>query len=44
MPKLDPASRNVAIGRLQDGESQNEVPRTLNVNQRMTTKGMEDLA
>ena len=33
MPKLDPATRNIAIGRLQAGESQNEVVRTLNVNQ-----------
>jgi transposase len=33
MPRLDPATRNIAIGRLQAGESQNEVPRTLNVNQ-----------
>ena len=33
MPRLDPATRNVAIGRLQAGESQNEVVRTLNVNQ-----------
>jgi hypothetical protein len=30
---LDPATRNIAIGRLQAGESQNEVARTLNVNQ-----------
>jgi transposase len=33
MPMLDPATRNIAIGRLQAGESQNEVARTLNVNQ-----------
>jgi transposase len=33
MPRLDPATRNIAIGRLQAGESQNEVARTLNVNQ-----------
>jgi DNA invertase Pin-like site-specific DNA recombinase len=33
MPRLDPATRNIAIGRLQTGESQNEVARTLNVNQ-----------
>ena len=33
MPRLDPATRNFAIGRLQAGESQNEVARTLNVNQ-----------
>jgi hypothetical protein len=30
MPRLDPATRNIAIGRLQAGESQNEVARTLN--------------
>jgi DNA-binding transcriptional regulator LsrR (DeoR family) len=34
MPRLDTATRNIAIGRLQAGESQNEVARTLNVNQR----------
>ena len=33
MPRLDPATRNIAIDRLQAGESQNEVARTLNVNQ-----------
>ena len=33
MPRLDSATRNIAIGRLQAGESQNEVTRTLNVNQ-----------
>ena len=33
MPRLDHATRNIAIGRLQAGESQNEVARTLNVNQ-----------
>ena len=33
MPRLDPATRNIAIGRLQAGESQNEVTLTLNVNQ-----------
>jgi transposase len=33
MPRLDPATRNIAIGRPQDGESQHEVARTLNVNQ-----------
>ena len=32
MPRLDPATRNIAIDRLQVGESQNEVARTLNVN------------
>ena len=32
MPRLDPATRNIAIGRLQSGESQYEVARTLNVN------------
>ena len=33
MPRLDRATRNIAIGLLQAGESQNEVARTLNVNQ-----------
>ena len=33
MPRIDPATRNITIGRLQTGESQNEVARTLNVNQ-----------
>jgi len=33
MPRLDPATQNIAIGRFQAGESQNEVARTLNVNQ-----------
>jgi transposase len=33
MPRLDPATRNIAIGRLKAGEFQNEVARTLNVNQ-----------
>ena len=33
MPMLDPATWNIAIGRPQAGESQNEVERTLNVNQ-----------
>ena len=33
MPRLDPATRNIAIGRLQAGESQHEVAGTLNVNQ-----------
>jgi transcriptional regulator len=33
MQRLDPATRNIAIGRLQAGESQNEVARTLSVNQ-----------
>ena len=33
MPRLDPVTRNIAIDRLQAGESQNEVARTLNVNQ-----------
>ena len=32
MPRLDPATRNIAIGRLHAGESKNEVARTLNVN------------
>jgi transposase len=31
MPRLDPATRNIAIGRLQAGESQKEVAWTLNV-------------
>ena len=38
MPRLDPATRNIAIGRLQAGESQNEVARTLNVNQSTISK------
>ena len=33
MQRLDPTTRNIAIGRLQTGESQNEVVQTLNVNQ-----------
>ena len=33
MPRLDTATRNIAIGRFQAEESQNEVARTLNVNQ-----------
>ena len=33
MPRLDPATRNIVIGRLQTGQSQHEVARTLNVNQ-----------
>ena len=33
MPRLNPVTQNIAIGRLQAGESQNEVTRTLNVNQ-----------
>jgi transposase len=33
MPRFDRATRNIAIGRLQAGESQSEVARTLNVNQ-----------
>ena len=33
MPRLDPATRNIAFGRLQAGESQIEVARTLYVNQ-----------
>ena len=32
MPRLDPATRNIAIGRLQAGESQHGVARTLNAN------------
>jgi transposase-like protein len=32
MPTLDPATRNIAVDRLQAGETQNEVARTLNVN------------
>ena len=38
MPRLSPATRNIAIGRLQAGESQNEVARTLNVNQSTISK------
>ena len=38
MPKLDPAIRNIAISRLQAGESQNEVARTLNINQSTFSK------
>jgi transposase-like protein len=33
MPRLAPTTRNIAIGRLQAGESQNKVTRTMNVNQ-----------
>ena len=33
MSRLDPATQHIAIGRLQAGDSQNEVARTLNVNQ-----------
>jgi len=33
MPRLDHATRNIVIGSLQTGKSQNEVARTLNVNQ-----------
>ena len=33
MPRLDPTTRNITIGRLQAGESQKEGARTLNVNQ-----------
>ena len=54
MPRLDPATRNIAIGRLKAGESQNEIAQTLNVNQstisrlwnifQQTAKGVEDLA
>jgi transposase len=33
MPRSDPATRNTAIRPLQAGESQNQVARTLNVNQ-----------
>ena len=33
MPRLDPATRNIAIVRLQVGESKNKVARTLYVNQ-----------
>ena len=32
MLRLDPDTRNIAIGRPQAGESQNEVARTLKVN------------
>jgi hypothetical protein len=48
MPRLDPATRNNANSRLKAGESQNEIARTLNVNQstifQQTAKGVEDLA
>jgi transposase-like protein len=37
MPRLDPATRNIVIGRLQAGQWQNEVARTLNVNQSTIT-------
>ena len=33
MPRLDTATRKIAIGGLQAGESQNQVAQTLNVNQ-----------
>ena len=33
MPRLAPTTRNIAIGRLQAGESKNEVARTLSDNQ-----------
>ena len=33
MPRLNPATRNIVIGRLQARQSQNEVARNLNVNQ-----------
>ena len=33
MPRLDPATRNIAIRPIQTGESQNQVTPTLNVNQ-----------
>jgi transposase len=33
MPRLDPATRNIVIGRLQAGVSQSEIARTENVNQ-----------
>jgi transposase len=33
MPRIVPGTRNIAIGRLQAGESQNEVARTLHDNQ-----------
>ena len=38
MPRFDPATRNIAIDRLQAGESQSEVARTLNVNQSTISK------
>ena len=48
MPRLDPATRNNAIGRLKAGESQNEIARTLNVNQstifQQTAKGRPRIA
>ena len=33
MPRLDPPTGNIVIGRLQAGQSQNEVGRTPNINQ-----------
>ena len=42
MARLDPATRNLAIGRLQAGESQNEVARTLNVNQSTISRLWKD--
>jgi transposase len=36
--KVGPATRNIVIGRLQAGQSQNEVARTLNVNQSTTSR------
>jgi hypothetical protein len=41
MPRLDPATRNIVIGRLQAGESQNEVARTLNVKPEHHSQAME---
>jgi len=32
MPRLDPATRNIVIGHLQAGQSQNEIGRTPNIN------------
>ena len=38
MPRLNPATQYIAIGRLQAGDSQNEVARTVNVNQSTIAK------
>ena len=38
MPRLDPVTRNISIGPLQAGQSQNEVARTLNVNHRTISR------
>ena len=51
MPRLYPATRNIAIDRLQAGDSQHEVAPcpgygtdSNKLVQRITTKGVEDLA